>query len=233
MRTTAMIVAAGRGERLGGETPKQFQPCAGHPLAWHALDRFCRSGQVDDVVLVLPDPGDLDQYLGGDAAWPLPVLAVAGGHQRQDSVAAGLAVIEGDGLVLVHDAARPLISQRVIRDIRRAAAGVGAAVPALPCADTIKEADDGRILSTLDRASLIRVQTPQGFRLEILRRAHARARDDSHQGSDEASLVERLGIPVAVVEGAEQNMKVTRPGDLEMVEAFLAMEERNPVGSQA
>jgi 2-C-methyl-D-erythritol 4-phosphate cytidylyltransferase len=225
MRTTALIVAAGRGERLGGETPKQFQPCAGHPLAWHTLDRFCRSGEVHDLVVVLPQPEDLERYLGGASAWPLPVRAVAGGKERQDSVAAGLAVIEGDGLVLVHDAARPLVSRRVIRDVRRAAAGTGAAVPGLACADTIKESDGGRVLSTLDRRCLIRVQTPQGFRLELLRRAHDRARRDGFTGSDDAALVERLGAAVAVVDGAEENMKITRPGDVDLVEAFLSREQ--------
>jgi 2-C-methyl-D-erythritol 4-phosphate cytidylyltransferase len=232
MRTTALIVAAGRGERLGGEAPKQFQPCAGQPLAWHALDRFCRSGEIDDLVVVLPAPSDLDRYLGGAGAWPLPVRAVAGGAERQDSVAAGLAVIDGDGLVLVHDAARPLISRRVIRDVRRAAAGTGAAVPGLACADTIKEADGGRILSTVDRRCLVRVQTPQGFRVEVLRRAHRRAREDGFTGSDDAALVERLGAAVALVEGAEENLKVTRPGDLDLVEALLASAGRRSGGGQ-
>lgn len=222
MRTTAVIVAAGRGERLGEATPKQFLLCAGHPLAWHAVDRFCRSGEVDEVVVVLPQEEDLERHLGGSAAWPVPVRAVAGGARRQDSVAAGLAAIQGDGLVLVHDAARPLVPTRVIRDVRRAAAVTGAAVPALPCADTIKEAADGRILSTLERGGLVRVQTPQGFRLELLRRAHAEAPATGPGAGDDAALVERLGAAVAVVDGAEENIKVTRPGDLELVEALVA-----------
>jgi len=230
MRTTALIVAAGRGERLGGKTPKQFQPCAGHPLAWHAVDRFCRSGEIDDLVVVLPDPEDLARYLGGSEAWPIPVRAVAGGRERQDSVAAGLAAIDGDGLVLVHDAARPLISLRVIREVRRAAAGTGAAVPGLACADTIKETDGGRVRTTLDRRCLIRVQTPQGFRLELLRRAHELAVRDGYTGSDDAALVERLGAAVAVVEGSEENMKVTRPGDVGLVEAILSRKQKSEGG---
>jgi 2-C-methyl-D-erythritol 4-phosphate cytidylyltransferase len=222
MRTTALIVGAGRGERLGTALAKQFQTCAGHPLAWHAMDAFCLSGEVDDLIVVLPDAADLERYLGGASAWPLPVRAVAGGVARQDSVAAGLALLPADGLVLVHDAARPLLSGRVIRDVRRAAMVVGAAIPVLPWADTIKEVAGGRVRATLERRHLVRVQTPQGFRVELLRRAHARARERGLQASDDAALVEGLGSPVAVVSGAEENFKVTQGGDLLLVEAILA-----------
>jgi len=222
MRTTALIVAAGRGERLGQAPAKQFQPCGGHPMAWHAMQAFCRSGEVDDLVLVLPEAADLERHLGGAAAWPLPVAAVAGGRERQDSVAAGLALLPDDGLVLVHDAARPLLPECVIRDVRRAAMVAGAAIPVLACADTIKEVAGGRVQATLDRRRLVRVQTPQGFRVGLLRRAHATARDDGIQAGDDASLVERMGVPVVVVAGAEENLKVTRPGDLLLVEAILA-----------
>lgn len=222
MRTTALIVGAGRGERLGEGLAKQFLVCAGHPLAWHAMDAFCRSGEVDDLVMVLPDLSDLERFLGGAAAWPLPVCAVAGGRERQDSVAAGLAALPADGLVLVHDAARPLLPRRVIRDVRRAAMIAGAAIPALPCTDTIKEVGGGRVLATLERRHLARVQTPQGFRVDLLRRAHAQAREGGLRASDDAALVEKLGAPVVVVPGAEENFKVTRAGDLLLVEAILA-----------
>jgi 2-C-methyl-D-erythritol 4-phosphate cytidylyltransferase len=222
MLTTALIVAAGRGERMGTALAKQFRACGGHPVAWHAMDAFCRSGEVDDLIMVLPDPSDLERHLGGAESWPLPVRAVAGGQERQDSVAAGLALLPADGLVLVHDAARPLLPRRVIRDVRRAAMVAGAAIPALPCADTIKEVEGGRVRATLDRQHLARVQTPQGFRVELLRRAHARARENGLQASDDAALVEGLGVPVVVVPGAEENFKVTRASDLLLVEAILA-----------
>jgi 2-C-methyl-D-erythritol 4-phosphate cytidylyltransferase len=186
------------------------------------MDAFCRSGEVDDLIMVLPDPSDLERHLGGAESWPLPVRAVAGGQERQDSVAAGLALLPADGLVLVHDAARPLLPRRVIRDVRRAAMVAGAAIPALPCADTIKEVEGGRVRATLDRQHLARVQTPQGFRVELLRRAHARARENGLQASDDAALVEGLGVPVVVVPGAEENFKVTRASDLLLVEAILA-----------
>lgn len=228
MRTTALIVGAGRGERLGKGLAKQFQVCGGHPLAWYAMDAFCRSGEVDDLVMVLPDAADLDRYLGGASAWPLPVSAVAGGRERQDSVGAGLALLPDDGLVLVHDAARPLPPLRVIRDVRRAAMVAGAAIPVLPCADTIKEVAGGRVCATLERRDLVRVQTPQGFRVELVRRAHARAREGGYMASDDAALVEKLGAPVVVVPGAEENFKVTRAGDLLLVEAILA--DRNKKG---
>jgi 2-C-methyl-D-erythritol 4-phosphate cytidylyltransferase len=221
MRTTALIVAAGRGQRLGGATPKQFQPCAGHPLAWHALSAFCSSGEVDEVVVALPDIRDLERYLAG--SWPVPVRAVAGGAERQDSVAAGLALIDHDGLVMVHDAARPLVSHQIIRDVRRAAAITGAAVPALPCTDTIKEVAGGRIRGTVDRQSLCRIQTPQAFHVALLRRAHEHAETQGASVcTDDASLVEQLGVAVAVVAGDEENLKVTGPADLGIAEALLA-----------
>ncbi len=221
MRTTALIVAAGRGERLGGGVPKQFQPCAGRPLVAHALDRFCRSGEVEDVILVLPAAADLDRHLGGAGAWPLPVRAVQGGARRQASVAAGLAALEHDGLVLVHDGVRPLITTPLIARVRRAAAAAGAAVPACPCVETIKEVSGGRVQATLDRGRLVRAQTPQGFRVPLLREAHARAEADGVQGTDDAALVERLGAAVAVVDGGPDNIKVTGPADLRLAALLL------------
>jgi 2-C-methyl-D-erythritol 4-phosphate cytidylyltransferase len=224
MRTTAIIVAAGRGERMGAELPKQFLPCAGRPLAAHALSRFCRAEGIDEIVLVLPDPRGLDTHLGGASAWSRPLRAVKGGDHRQESVAAGLAAVEGDGLVLVHDGARPLVPVSLIEEVRRAAALTGAAVPACRCTDTIKEVRDGRVRSTLERNRLVRAQTPQGFRAGLLREAHRRAAAEGVRSTDDAALVERLGVPVAVVEGSPDNIKVTSSADLELVADLLRRE---------
>ena len=224
MRTTAIIVAAGRGERMGGGLPKQFLPCAGRPLAAHALSRFCRAEGIDEIVLVLPDPRGLDTHLGGAAAWSRPLSVVKGGDDRQESVAAGLSTVSGEGLVLVHDGVRPLVPVSLIEEVRRAAAMTGAAVPACRCTDTIKEVRDGRVRSTLERSRLVMAQTPQGFRVDLLREAHRRAAEDGVRSTDDAALVERLGVPVAVVEGSPDNIKVTCSADLERVAGLLRRE---------
>jgi 2-C-methyl-D-erythritol 4-phosphate cytidylyltransferase len=226
MRTTAIIVAAGRGERMGGHLPKQYRPCAGRPLAAHAVLSFCRAEGIDEIVLVLSDPRDLDLHLGGAAAWSRPLRAVKGGADRQASVAAGLAAVDGDGLVLVHDGARPLVPVSLIEEVRRAAALTGAAVPACRCTDTIKAVRNGRIESTLERGRLVMAQTPQGFRAGLLREAHRRADQDGVRSTDDAALVERLGVPVAVVQGSPDNIKVTCSSDLELAASLL---RRRPV----
>jgi 2-C-methyl-D-erythritol 4-phosphate cytidylyltransferase len=235
MRTTAIIVAAGRGERLGGEVPKQFRTCAGRPVAAHALSRFCRAEGIDEIVLVLPDPRDLDDHLGGAAAWSLPFTVVKGGDDRQDSVAAGLSAVSGEGLVLVHDGVRPLVPVSLIEDVRKAAAVTGAAVPACRCTETIKMVRGGRVRTTLDRSQLVRAQTPQGFRTGLLREAHRRAAEDGVRSTDDAALVERLGVPVAVVEGSPGNIKITCSADLELAADLLRREAEGggTTGSEA
>ena len=222
MGTAAIIVAAGRGERMGHSLPKQFLACAGRPLVAHSLQRFCLYRDIETVVVALPEVADLARQLGGASAWPAPVLVVRGGKDRQASVAAGLEAVSGAELVLVHDGVRPLVPVDLISRVCRAAAAVGAAVPVLPCSDTIKSVQEDRVQETLDRRYLVAAQTPQGFRTEILREAHRRALADGVRGTDDAALVERLGLPVGIVEGAVENIKVTRLADLVWVEYFLA-----------
>jgi 2-C-methyl-D-erythritol 4-phosphate cytidylyltransferase len=221
MRTAAVIVAAGRGERFGGGVPKQFIDCAGRPLLAHTLTRFCRAGGFAEMILALPDVADLDRRLGGASAWPIPVRAVAGGEDRQASVAAALAVLSGVDLVLVHDGVRPLVPIRVIREVQRAAAAVGAAIAACPCGDTVKEVAEGRVVRTLARTGLVQAQTPQGFRIDLLREAHRRAGEDGIRATDDAALVERLGCPVAIVDSPATNLKVTGPDDLALAEFLI------------
>lgn len=206
-RTSAIVVAAGRGERFGA--PKQFLVAGGARLVDHAV--AAAAAACDEVVLVLPP----DQEWDGE-----PVAATAtGGRTRSDSVRAGLALVDPDAeIVVVHDAARalarPALFELVVDTVR---AGADAAVPALSVPDTIKRVVGDRVSETIDRAGLVAVQTPQAFRADRLREAHAGAED----ATDDAALIEAAGGDVVVVAGDPRNMKVTTVADLAVVEALL------------
>jgi 2-C-methyl-D-erythritol 4-phosphate cytidylyltransferase len=215
----AVVVAGGSGRRMGG-VAKQFLEVGGQPILRRALLPFVEHPDVHCVVVVLPSD---------DAAAPppwlaeLPVRVVAGGAERSDSVWNGLAALPpGIDLVLVHDGARPFVSRQVIDRVLYAARD-GAAIAAVPVADTIKEVDgSGAVIATPERARLWQAQTPQGFRRALLVRAHRAAREAGIPATDDAVLVERLGTTVRVVEGAAENIKVTRPVDLVFAEALAA-----------
>lgn len=216
-RVWAVVAAAGRGERFG--SAKQFAPLGGRPLFRWSLDVFLAHEEIEGVVLVVP---------GGADGPPLRAegklkAVVAGGPRRQDSVANGFGrVPPGESVVvLIHDGARPFVAPELISRVAAAARESGAAVPGLPVEDTVKEAVAGRVLRTPDRASLVRVQTPQGFLYPLLERALVAASEEKFTGTDEAALVERLGRPVAVVAGDPRNIKVTTPLDLKIAEALL------------
>ncbi|WP_199700987.1 2-C-methyl-D-erythritol 4-phosphate cytidylyltransferase [Jiangella rhizosphaerae] len=220
MSVACIVVAAGRGERLGEGCPKAFVEIGGRPLVWHALRAASGAARVTHVVVVAPDG------LEGDPALAGAVAVVRGGATRQHSVANGLAALPGDTeVVLVHDAARCLAPPELFDAV---AAGVlsghDAVIPGLPVVDTLKVVDAaGRVTATPDRAELRAVQTPQGFRRDVLERAHAAAveRGDT-DAPDDAALVERIGLPVHVVAGHPDAFKVTRPQDLLLAESVLA-----------
>jgi 2-C-methyl-D-erythritol 4-phosphate cytidylyltransferase len=221
LRTAAVVPAAGRGERLGPGAPKALRDVAGEPLLVHAVRGLWRSHRVDLVVVAAPSGlvGEVDDLLHR-AVGDLALTVLTGGDTRQESVAAALAHLPADvDAVLVHDAARAFVpatvTARVVEALRDGAAAV---VPVLPVPDTIKQVTGERVLRTVDRTSLRAVQTPQGFRREILERAHA---DGAPGATDDAALVESLGLPVTVVEGSEEAFKVTRPLDLLLAEALL------------
>jgi len=217
-RVAALVVAAGRGRRFG--SLKQFAPLGGKPvLAW-SLEAFESDRSVAEIVLVLPD-----KRLGGQftAVFRKITAVVKGGPERQDSVAEGFRRIDPRAvdLVLVHDGARPLVSRELIHRIIEKAEARGAAIPVISIEDTLKEIARGKIVRTLDRTNLVRVQTPQGFAYELLKKALFRAERDRFYGTDEAALVERLGIGIFAVAGDPKNIKITTPHDLKMAEAIL------------
>ncbi len=216
-RTAAVIVAAGSGARFGG--PKQYALLGGRPLVDWSCAAFQTHPRVDDIVLVLPETSAKADYV---RRFPKIIDVVSGGARRQDSVGAGVEQLDGRhmGLVLVHDGARPLVPADVIDRVLAAAEKNGAAVPVICFEDTLKEIDGDRVVRTLERGRLGRVQTPQGFAYDLLRRALAAASEAGISGTDEASLVERLGETVAVVPGDPRNIKITTPLDLITAEAI-------------
>ena len=217
----ALIVAAGRGARFGGDLPKQYRRLGGVPLLRHSLETFCRQPRVSDVrVVIHPD----DRALYDEAAHGLDALPpVAGGAERQDSVRLGLESLEslGPDRVLIHDAARPFIDGATIdRTIDALDRGDGALV-AVPVVDTLKRAgDDGASAGTVDRAGLWRAQTPQGFRYAAILAAH-RAQAGGRL-TDDTAVAEQAGIAITLVPGSEDNFKVTTEADLQRAERLLA-----------
>jgi 2-C-methyl-D-erythritol 4-phosphate cytidylyltransferase len=220
----AVIVAGGSGERFGAMQGKQLARACGRPVLSWSVDAF-RACPAVDAIVVVGHPDRLAEYetaVGG----PKLVAVVAGGETRQDSVAAGLARLPLDAeLVAVHDGARPLVTSAVIAeavDSLRADPSLAGVVVGHPVFDTLKRVGDGRgIAETVDREGLWAAQTPQVFRADRLREAYAKATAEGFLGTDDASLVERIGGTVVMVRGPRDNIKVTVPEDLVVVEAVL------------
>jgi 2-C-methyl-D-erythritol 4-phosphate cytidylyltransferase len=216
-----LVPAAGAGVRLGPGGPKALRLLDGEPLLVHAVRRVAAAPSVRLIIVAAPpaDVAAVRELLAPVA----PVTVVAGGAERQQSVAAALAAVpEEIGIVLVHDAARALTPPRLIEDVAAAVrGGLPAVIPVLPVVDTVKEVGPGEIvLGTIDRSALRSVQTPQGFRHDVLAAVH-HAGLDPH--TDDAGMVEKAGVPVTCVPGSEQAMKITRPLDLLFAEALLGV----------
>lgn len=216
----AVIVMAGAGSRLGAGLPKAFVPLGGRALWTHAAATFLAMGECGSLVLVAPAERLAEVRAASQDA---RVRVVAGGERRQDSVRNGLdAVPAGVTLVAIHDAARPFVDASAVRACVAAAARTGAALLAAPVRDTIKRVSEGVVVETLDRAPLRQAQTPQCFRLDLVRGAHAAAAANGWEVTDDCALLERLGHRVAVVPGGAWNFKITDPDDLAAAEALLA-----------
>jgi len=226
MRTVAIVPAAGSGNRMGRELSKQYLALGGMPLLVHTLNVFERCPLVDALLVVVP-PSDVEAVRTEMLPrWSLKKLAgvIPGGKERQDSVRAGIEALERETeLVVIHDAVRPFITVELIENCIRAAAEEGAATVGVPVKDTVKEVGaDGRVMRTCDRNLLWLTQTPQAFRRDIIENAHRAAVRDGYRGTDDTSLVERLGIAVRMIRGDYGNIKITTPEDLVIAEALLA-----------
>ena len=216
----AIVLAGGSGSRMGAQRNKVLLKLAGKPVIVRAVDAF--TNLVDGVILISREE-DIPDMRAAMAAANLPVTIVAGGDSRQSSVWNGLCALpESCTHVLIHDGARCLVDEGTIRRCMASVENHGTGVAAIPAIDTIKQVDaDEIVTATPDRSQLRAVQTPQGFTVELIRRAHMSAQQAGFLGTDDASLVERLGHPVRLTEGNRRNIKLTTPEDLIMAETFL------------
>jgi 2-C-methyl-D-erythritol 4-phosphate cytidylyltransferase len=226
----AVIPAAGEGRRMATPVEKQFLPLRGLPILSHTVKVFQSCLDIQAIVLVVPEPRT--QWVWEEVVrkneFGKVMAVVPGGTTRQESVRRGLDVLgEGWEVVVIHDGARPLVLPETVSLVVEGARRHGACVVAIPVRDTIKEVDDqGFVTRTVPRQGLWSVQTPQGFRQRIITEAHLLAEKDGFEATDDASLVERMGLKVKVVMGSQENLKITTPEDLALAEEILARRER-------
>ena len=221
---TAVIVAAGKGKRMGTEISKQFLPLRGKEILTHTVEKFEAAKHIRDIILVtgqdsLQDVRDMVQEYN----WKKVVSVVAGGKERQDSVWNGLQAVSADTeIVLIHDGVRPFVTEEILNDSIETAMEMGGCVAGVPAKDTIKVCSEENIaVATPDRSTLWQIQTPQTFRKELILQAYAQAKEDGFTGTDDASLAEHSGYPVKVIMGSYRNIKITTREDLLVGEAFL------------
>jgi 2-C-methyl-D-erythritol 4-phosphate cytidylyltransferase len=240
MKVVVIIPAAGLGTRMSSAPSartkntapsKQFAELAGTPILIHTLRKFAACPEVTEICVALR-PGEIAGFHNrleqvGKDILQKKLQLVEGGEHRQQSVAHALAAVSAlaDDVVLVHDAVRPFVTPEIIAEVIRATEKYGAAIAGMPAVDTVKQvertAEGALIKSTIPRERVVLAQTPQGFRYAVLKRAFDEATADGFMGTDEASLVERSGHPVAVVMGSPRNIKITAPADLELAEFYL------------
>jgi 2-C-methyl-D-erythritol 4-phosphate cytidylyltransferase len=236
MKVIVIIPAAGLGTRMAGAAKdsakpalsKQFTELGGVPIIMHTLRKFAAMPEIDEiyVALRLTEQENFRSRLEQERL-PKPIRLVEGGEHRQESVAKALAAVQSgdDDIVLVHDAVRPFITEEIVRQVIEQVKKTGAAIAGIPAVDTIKQvertADGAVITTTVPRERAVLAQTPQGFRFGLLKKAFDEATNDGFIGTDEASLIERMGGDVAVVMGSPRNIKITTPGDLELAEFYI------------
>jgi 2-C-methyl-D-erythritol 4-phosphate cytidylyltransferase len=236
-RIAAILPAAGLGTRMGAETPKQFLELDGIPLVVFTLRRLASCTAITEFLIAAraEGVGELEARVAQEKLGR-PVRVVRGGDSRQESVGNALAQLAPDTeIVVVHDAVRPFVTREQIERIIAEARACGAAILGIPAIDTIKEVrrtsqpeDVALITATIPRERIVLAQTPQAFSFAILKDAFARAQQDGVTASDEAALVERIGLDVHVVLGSERNLKITRPADMNLARFYLEQERRKP-----
>lgn len=237
MKVSVILPAAGLGTRMAKQQPdksaatsrKQFLILEDSPILIHTIRKFVSCPSVSEIVVALrADDLEWAKDLVDREHFAKPVRLVAGGDSRQESVGNALATLSEDtDLVAVHDAVRPFIEPEIVEHVIAEAHQSGAAIVGIVPVDTVKEAHRNKVRATLPREHLILTQTPQVFRLSLLREAFQKAQSDGFQGTDESSLVERLEtVEVSIVMGSDRNIKITRPNDLELAKLFLAAEQQ-------
>jgi 2-C-methyl-D-erythritol 4-phosphate cytidylyltransferase len=222
-RAAAVVVGGGRGRRMGGTRSKLLIEIHGRTVLRRSLEAIAAARSVAGIVLVAP-ADCIDDFRAAAAGCPKLACVVPGGERRQDSVRAGIDAVPADlraDVILIHDAARPLVTADLVDRVAQAAMETGAAVAAVPVTDTIKRVEQGLVVGTPPRETLWAAQTPQGLLLSLARELFARAEADGVEVTDDVALAERYGRPVAVVEGSRDNIKITAPEDLELAEAVI------------
>ncbi len=219
-----IVLAAGMGKRMKAEKNKVFITLKDTPIIIRTLQTFVQDSYCKNIILPI-NPNDqllfeklLEQY-----PFDKPIQVVMGGKERQNSVYNGLKHLRGseEGIVLIHDGARPFITQELIHSLVRSATEHGSAIPGVPVKDTVKRVKDDQVIGTVERSSLWAVHTPQAFRLSIVKQAHEKAILEGFLGTDDASLVEQLGEKVSIVQDSYNNIKITTPEDLYIAEAIM------------
>ena len=230
---SAIIAAAGSGSRMGQSINKIFIPLAGKSVLLHSIALFAKMSEVAEIIVAAsPTEVETIQHLLDGSAINKPFKVVAGGRERQYSIQNALEVVSQEtSLILVHDGARPLVEETAVRELIAEARQCRAAIAAVPVKDTIKISDaEGFVENTPDRGCLWSIQTPQVFDSAILKEAYHKAQNDQFLGTDDASLVERLGVRVRLVAGSYRNVKITTPEDIRFAEALL---EANAKGAES
>jgi 2-C-methyl-D-erythritol 4-phosphate cytidylyltransferase len=225
MSVSAIIVAGGKGTRMGAATRKQYMLLAGKPIVCYTLEVFDACPCIEEIYLVVP-PDDLDTCL---ERWVSSLILhkrihiVAGGLERQNSVYRGIQAVSKRRceIVVIHDAVRPFVSSRIIEACVEEAQVSGACIVGMPAMETAKMVNSGQIERTLDRNSIWMAQTPQAFKLDLIRTAHENANLEGFMGTDDAMLVERLGRKIRIIPGSRLNMKITTPEDLALAEGLI------------
>ncbi len=229
MKAVAVIPAGGQGRRLGSQSPKQYIDIAGTPLIVHTLRKFDPAHGAGYGIIIPVPAADID-FVNEEIVARYGIRGViavlAGGRERQDSVRAGLEAVPADAeIVAVHDAVRPFVSAEMIRKVIEEAARSSAATLGVPVKDTVKKVDGGNsVTGTVDRTGLWLTQTPQAFRRAVIMEAYRRAYDDGIYATDDASLVERIGVTVKMVPGSYENIKITTADDLYFAEFLMKRE---------
>ncbi|MBT8339539.1 MAG: 2-C-methyl-D-erythritol 4-phosphate cytidylyltransferase [Desulfatitalea sp.] len=226
----ALIVAAGQGVRMGGKTPKQFLTMAGKPILAHTLAAFDAHEDVDRITLCVPAEliGFCRRQILNKIDLRADIRLASGGPRRQDSVHNGLQTMPEDGIVLIHDGVRPLVTHKLIDACLKGAQTWDACIPVMPVTDTLKRIDDqARIVETVSRQGMVAAQTPQAFTLSLIKNAYKTAQEKGWQATDDASIVERLGRPVHTIAGLPDNIKITTPADLARAEVLLVLKNRD------
>lgn len=225
--STAVIVAAGKGKRMGTEISKQFLPLCGKEILAHTVEKFEKAACIRDIILVTGGDALQDvRQMAQEYGWKKIISVTEGGKERQDSVFLGLQQVPQDTeIVLIHDGVRPFVTEEILERSIAAAKETGGCVAGVPAKDTIKVCDaEGFAIATPDRSTLRQIQTPQTFRRKEILAAYEKAKADGFLGTDDASVAEHSGFPVRVIMGSYSNIKITTKEDLLIGAAFLKEE---------